>query len=207
MVSRPPAPSVRKTGPVSRIQQSSTGMSPITVTAEPHIERALATLAGLAHMVTGSYFAIVLAISAMSDWTPASLLRQMPVLSGQAIQVRVWRRVSIGTRKPAAAARSAPVLLRPAAAAADPPVATVSAVPAAARPATARNRRRSRLSAVLASVGPPVALSDLERSFITTSGSRCPARRAVDRKGRTDQALGQYFAQLWPLPRPRQSLQ
>jgi hypothetical protein len=40
---------VRKTGPLSRIQQSSTGMVPSTVTEEPQAERAAATLAALAH--------------------------------------------------------------------------------------------------------------------------------------------------------------
>lgn len=96
--SSPPAPSVRKTGPVSRIQQSSTGIEPITVTSGPHMERALATLSGFAHMMTGSYFAMVRATSAMFDWTPLSCPRQMLVLSGHAIQVWVWGSLSSGTQ-------------------------------------------------------------------------------------------------------------
>ncbi|GAB2719593.1 hypothetical protein GCM10010442_45890 [Kitasatospora kifunensis] len=82
---------------MSRIQQSSTGIEPMTVTSEPHRERALATLAGFAHMMTGSYVAMVLATSAMFAWTPLSCLRQMLVLSGHAIQVWVWGALSSGT--------------------------------------------------------------------------------------------------------------
>ncbi|CAH9414911.1 Agmatine deiminase (EC [Streptomyces globisporus] len=71
--SRPPARLVRNTGPASRIQQSSTGMELMTVTDVPHSERALAALAELPDMTTGSYRAMVRAVSAMSASMPARL--------------------------------------------------------------------------------------------------------------------------------------
>ncbi|AWL85598.1 hypothetical protein BF14_006330 [Streptomyces griseus] len=54
---------------MSRIQQSSAGMELMTVTDVPHSERALAALAELPDMTTGSYRAV----SAMSASMPARL--------------------------------------------------------------------------------------------------------------------------------------
>lgn len=135
--SRPPAPSVRKTGPLSRIQQSSTGIEPITVTACPQALRACGTAAELAHMVTGSYVAIVFAMRAMFAWTPASLRPQMAVLSGHAIHVRVCGTVSSGTANPEPAAGTG-------VASALPPPVRAQAAPAAARPVAARKFLLSR---------------------------------------------------------------
>lgn len=104
------------------------------VTAEPHIERALAAPAELAHMTTGSYFAIVRAIRAMSAWTPPRPLPQIAVRSGQAIHVRVWRTSSAGILK-ASAAPTAP---------ARPWAVVAMAAPATVSPAAARNPRRFR---------------------------------------------------------------
>ena len=69
----------------------------MTVTPAPTIRFALATLAGFAIMKTGSKFAMVFAMLAMSFCTPASnFVPQMAVLSGKAIQVRVCGWVSPG---------------------------------------------------------------------------------------------------------------
>src|ERR1700733_9335751 len=129
MASRLPAALTRKIAPVSRIQQSLTGISPITCTAEPQAALASATLTGFAHMTTASYFAIVRATSAMLARAPASADPQIALLSGHAIHVRSCGVESSGARKP----DRPPVVLARASATATFPT------PAAA---AARNARR-----------------------------------------------------------------
>ncbi len=122
----------RKTGPESRIQQSSTGIEVITVTVDPHFVRAATAADSLvAHMMTGSDLAISLAHLATSSWIRPSRLPQIDVLEGQAIQVRLCSRSSDGTRKVAGAA------VAPQASAGRLEVAAKT--PAAVNPARAKN--------------------------------------------------------------------
>ena len=75
---------------MSRIQQSFTGMELITFTVEPHLDIAKAAALGLvAHIMTGSKDAMVLAMSAMLSCIEGRKFPQIEELEGHAIHVRL----------------------------------------------------------------------------------------------------------------------
>jgi len=82
-------------------------MSSTTATEFPHISRATAAASlPSAHMMTGSYRAMVFAIKEMSPWMPASPEPQIRALDGHAIHVRLCGPASCGATKSPAAAKA-----------------------------------------------------------------------------------------------------
>ncbi len=163
-MSRPPAPFVRKSGPESRIQQSLTGIEPMTVTVAPHLFRAAVAFAEpSAHMMTNSCFAISLASVAISPWIfGSSLFPQMETLDGHAIHVRVGTTSSPGTHHVAAPAGNHVT--------SDWIAVPPSAIPAAARPVRTKNPLRE--TPAEASCGPRTPRADASSTASCNTATR-----------------------------------